>query len=77
MTVSVTVSGGVISAIDVTDQTETPSFWESAQEIIPEIIKANTTEGVDAVPTGNVRSFHSETAPAKKTASPLPSPITA
>ena len=49
VTVSVTVSGGVISAIDVTDQAETPSFWESAQEIIPEIIKANTTEGVDAV----------------------------
>ncbi len=47
--VSVTVSDGVIAAIDVTSQNETPKFWESAKEIIPQIIAANTTEGVDAV----------------------------
>ncbi len=49
ITVSVTVSDGSISAIDVTSQNETPSYWESAKEIIPKIIAANSTEGVDAV----------------------------
>ncbi len=49
ITVSVTVSDGVISAIDVIDQNETPRFWERAKAIIPQIIEANSTEGVDAV----------------------------
>ena len=49
ITVSVTVADGVISAIDVTGQNETPRFWELAKEIIPQIIAANSTEGVDAV----------------------------
>ena len=53
--VSVTVSDGVISAIDVTGQNETPEFWERASAIIPKIIEANTTEGVDAV-SGATRS---------------------
>lgn len=49
ITVSVTVADGVISAIDVKDQNETPAYWAAAQEIIPAIIAANQTEGVDAV----------------------------
>ena len=49
ITVSVTVKDGAISAIDVTDQQETPSFWENAQDVIPQIIAANQTDGVDAV----------------------------
>ena len=49
VSVSVTVTNGMIAAIDVTDQQETPAFWNSAQEIIPQIIKANQTAGVDAV----------------------------
>ena len=49
ITVSVTVSDGKISAIDVTDQDDTPSYWERAKDIIPEIIAANGTAGVDAV----------------------------
>lgn len=49
ITVSVTVSDGNISAIDVTDQKETPAYWKEAEQIIPDIISANGTEGVDAV----------------------------
>ena len=49
ITVSVTVADSVISAIDVTDQQETPAYWDAAQEIIPQIIAANQTEGVDSV----------------------------
>lgn len=49
ITVSVTIADGVISAIDVTNQNETPAYWKAAQEIIPAIIAANQTEGVDAV----------------------------
>lgn len=49
ITVSVTIADGAISAIDVKDQNETPAYWKSAQEIIPAIIAANQTEGVDAV----------------------------
>ncbi|SDA25830.1 The GLUG motif-containing protein [Ruminococcus sp. YE71] len=49
ITVSVTVSDGAISAIDVTSQNETPQYWKYAETIIPKIIAANSTEGVDAV----------------------------
>ena len=44
ITVSVTVSDGNISAIDVADQKETPEYWEEAKEIIPKIIAANKTD---------------------------------
>lgn len=47
--VEVTVSDGKISAIDVTDQNDTPAYWDMAKDIIPDIISANGTEGVDAV----------------------------
>lgn len=49
ITVSVTIKDGSIFAIDVTDQKDTPSYWERAKVIIPEIISANGTEGIDAV----------------------------
>lgn len=49
ITVSVTIEDGAISAIDVKEQNETPAYWKTAQEIIPAIITANQTEGVDAV----------------------------
>ncbi|MCR4640221.1 FMN-binding protein [Ruminococcus sp.] len=49
ITVSVTVTDGAIAAIDVTEQKDTPSYWERAEAVIPEIITANGTEGVDAV----------------------------
>ena len=49
ITVSVTVSDGEISAIDVTGQNETPKFWERAKAIIPKIIAANSPDGIDAV----------------------------
>lgn len=49
ITVSVTIKDGSISAIDVTDQKDTPSYWERAKVIIPDIIAANGTIGIDAV----------------------------
>ena len=49
ITVSVTIKDGSISAIDVTDQKDTPSYWERAKVIIPDIIAANGTSGIDAV----------------------------
>ncbi len=49
ITVSVTVTDGSIAAIDVTEQKDTPSYWERAEAVIPEIIAANGTEGIDAV----------------------------
>lgn len=49
ITVSVTIKDGSISAIDVTDQKDTSSYWERAKVIIPEIIAANGTSGIDAV----------------------------
>ena len=47
--VSVTVSEGNITAIDVLDNKETPAYLEEAKAVIPEIIAAGKTEGVDAV----------------------------
>ena len=38
ITVSVTVSDGNISAIDVTDQKETPAYRKEAEQIIPDIM---------------------------------------
>ena len=49
ITVSVTVSEGSVSAVDVTAQNETPAYWKEAEKLIPEIISANGTEGVDSV----------------------------
>ncbi|WP_028521249.1 FMN-binding protein [Ruminococcus flavefaciens] len=49
ITVSVTVSEGTIKAVEVTDQNETPAYWKEAEKLIPEIIAANGTEGVDSV----------------------------
>lgn len=49
ITVSVTVTDGSIAAIDVTEQKDTPSYWERAETVIPEIIAANGVEGIDAV----------------------------
>lgn len=49
ITVSVTVSDGFISAIDITDQNETQEYWNEAKQIISDIISANGTDGVDAV----------------------------
>lgn len=49
ITVSVTVTDGSITAIDVTEQKDTSSYWERAEAVISEIIAANGTEGVDAV----------------------------
>ena len=49
ITVSVTVTDGSIAAIDVTEQKDTPSYWERAETVIPEIIAANGVGGIDAV----------------------------
>ena len=49
ITVSVTVSEGSVSAVDVTAQNETPAYWKEAEKLIPEIISTNGTEGVDSV----------------------------
>ena len=56
ITVSVTVSDGVISAIDVTGQNETTRFWKRAEAIIPKIIEANSTEGVDVISSATYSS---------------------
>ena len=56
ISVSVTVADGKISAIDVTEQKETPSFWTMAQSIIPSIISANKTEDVDVVTGATISS---------------------
>ena len=56
ITISVTVSGSVISAINVLSQQETPAYWEEAQTIISNIIAANQTEGIDAVSGATVSS---------------------
>ena len=56
ITLSVTVSGSVISAIDVISQQETPAYWEDAQTIISDIIAANQTDGVDAVSGATISS---------------------
>ena len=49
ITVSVAITEGTVTAIDVTDQNESPTYWKEAEQIIPEIISANGTEGIDSV----------------------------
>lgn len=49
VTVSVAVTGGAITDIEVISQQETPAYWNNALAIIPNIIEANQTEGVDVI----------------------------
>ncbi|WP_295079645.1 FMN-binding protein [Ruminococcus sp.] len=68
ITVSITVTDGAIAAIDVTDQKDTPSYWERAEAVIPEIIAANGTEGVDAVSGASKNKVTDTSASIKRTA---------
>lgn len=68
ITVSVTVTDGAIAAIDVTDQKDTPSYWERAEAVIPEIIAANGTEGVDTVSGASKNKVTDTSASIKRTA---------
>lgn len=49
VTVQVTVSGGKISAVEVTDNQETPERLQLAKDkVIPAIIEKQSVDGVDA-----------------------------
>ena len=55
--VTVTVSGGVITAVEVGDNSETQGIGSKAIEQLPaEIVEANGTEGVDGVSGASVTS---------------------
>ncbi len=49
LTLTMTVADGVISAIRVTSNSETPAYYNRASALIDQIIAANGTDGVDAV----------------------------
>ncbi|MCD7903085.1 MAG: S-layer homology domain-containing protein, partial [Oscillospiraceae bacterium] len=49
LTLTMTVADGVISAIKVTSNSETPAYYNHAAVLIDQIIAANGTDGVDAV----------------------------
>ncbi|MEE8716145.1 MAG: FMN-binding protein [Coriobacteriales bacterium] len=55
--VTVTISGGKITAVEVGDNSETPSLGGKAIETLPaEIVAANGTDGVDAYSGASVTS---------------------
>ena len=56
LTVSVTVTDGVISDVEVTEQDETPDYAGPALEQIPDLIVENNSTDIDAISGATITS---------------------